>query len=96
MNTGIKTMIKFLMSVAVVALAGCASQLTQAYRPADMTNFLANCNQAKSQIDFLTQKINEYNEYHKTVPPTLEDRRYYSKLKNNLWSLRSTCPAKFL
>lgn len=89
-------MIKFLMSCAVVALVGCASQPNQAYYPANMTTFVANCGQAKNQIDFLTQKINEYLEYHKTVPPTLEDRRYYGKLKNNLWSLRSTCPAKFL
>lgn len=89
-------MFKTLIIVSAIALAGCAGQPMPAYRPADMTNFIASCQQAKSQIDFLTQKINEYDEYHKTVPPTLEDRRYYSKLKNNLWSLRSTCPAKFL
>lgn len=89
-------MIKILIPIVAVTLIGCASQPQQKYYPADMTNFVGNCNRAKSQIDFLTQKINEYNEYHKNVPPTLEDRRYYGKLKNNLWALRSTCPAKFL
>ena len=88
-------MLKHLIIVSSVVLAGCASQPQQKYYPADMKNFVANCNQASSQIDFLTQRINEYNEYHTNNPPTLEDRRYYSKLKNNLWSLRSTCPQKF-
>jgi hypothetical protein len=82
--------------LTVIFIAGCASQSQKAYHPADMKNFVANCNQAKSQMDFLSQKINEYNDYHRTNPPTLEDRRYYGKLKNNLWSLRSTCPQKFL
>lgn len=88
-------MIKFLIPVVAVSLIGCASQPQQKYYPADMTNFIASCQQASTQIDFLQQKINEYNEYHKDNPPTLEDRRYYSKLKNNLWSLRSSCPQKF-
>ena len=82
--------------LTVIFITGCASQPEKAYHPADMKNFAANCNQAKSQIDFLSQKINQYNDYHRTNPPTLEDRRYYGKLKNNLWSLRSTCPQKFL
>ena len=82
--------------LTVLLLAGCASQPEKAYYPADMKNFVASCNQAKNQIDFLSQKINEYNDYHRSNPPTLEDRRYYGKLKNNLWSLRSTCPQKFL
>ena len=89
-------MIKYLIPSMVVALVGCAGKPQATYRPADMTTFVANCQQAKSQIDFLSQKINEYNEYHQSNPPTLEDRRYYGKLKNNLWSLRSTCPQKFL
>jgi len=81
--------------LTILLLAGCASQPEKAYHPADMKNFIASCNQANSQIDFLAQKISEYNEYHRDNPPTLEDRRYYGKLKNNLWSLRSTCPQKF-
>lgn len=82
--------------LAILLLAGCASQPEKTYHPADMKNFVADCQRAKSQIDFLSQKINEYNEYHRTNPSTLEERRYYSKLKNNLWSLRSSCPQKFL
>jgi len=86
-------MIKYLLPVVVVTLVGCASQPEQPYYPADMKNFIANCGQARSQVDFLTQKIDEYNQYHRTHPITLEDRRYYEKLKNNLWSLRSSCSA---
>lgn len=87
------------MIIGTIALVGCAGQPRQpypTYQPADMKNFVANCNHAKNQIDFLSQKIDEYNEYHKNQPITLEDRRYYGKLKNNLWSLRSTCSAKQL
>jgi uncharacterized lipoprotein YmbA len=89
-------MLKIVIVTVVVTLAGCASQAQSKYYPADMTNFIASCQQAKTQMDFLSQKINEYDEYHRTNPPTLEDRRYYSNLKNNLWSLRSSCPQKFL
>jgi hypothetical protein len=87
-------MIKQLVWLVGILLVGCATGTS--YHPADMTNFVASCQQAKSQIDFLTVKIDEYNQYHQNNPPTLEDRRYYSKLKNNLWSLRSTCSAKYL
>jgi outer membrane murein-binding lipoprotein Lpp len=90
-NTAINKMIKSLVLVAVVALVGCASRPEKTYYPADMKNFVANCGQAKTQVDFLSQKIDEYSEYHRTHPPTLEDRRYYGHLKNNLWSLRSSC-----
>jgi uncharacterized lipoprotein YmbA len=82
--------------LTILLLAGCASRPEKAYYPADMQNFVSNCSQAKIQMDFLSQKINEYNEYHQNNTPTLEDRRYYGKLKNNLWSLRSTCSQKFL
>jgi uncharacterized lipoprotein YmbA len=86
-------MFKRLVLVGIITLGGCASQPEKPYYPADMTNFVANCRMAKVQIDFLTQQIDEYNAYHLTHPITLEDRRYYGKLKNNLWSLRSSCSA---
>jgi uncharacterized lipoprotein YmbA len=89
-------MIKLLIVLVGIALVGCASQPEKPYYPADMKNFVASCSIAKSQVDFLTEKIDEYNEYHRTHPITLEDRRYYEKLKNNLWSLRSSCSAKQL
>ena len=95
-NSAINKMLKTLMIVGTVALVGCAGQPRQSYQPADMKNFVASCSQARNQIDFLSQQIDEYNEYHKNQPITLEDRRYYSQLKNNLWSLRSTCSAKYL
>jgi uncharacterized lipoprotein YmbA len=84
---------RVLLFLAVISMIGCASQPEKKYYPADMKNFVASCSQAKSQVDFLSQKINEYLEYHRTYPPTLEDRRYYEKLKNNIWSLRSSCSA---
>jgi len=95
-NIAINKTVKYLLPGITVAIVGCAGQQRQAYRPADMTNFVANCPEAHRQIDFLNKKIDEYNQYHQNNPPTLEDRRYYSKLKNNLWSLRSTCSAKYL
>ena len=82
--------------LAIISIVGCASQPEKSYYPADMKTFIADCSRAKSQIDFLTQKIDEYSAYHQNYLPTLEDRRYYEKLKNNLWSLRSSCPQKFL
>ena len=84
-------MINYLFLAMVVVLSGCASQPEKPYYPADMTNFVANCGMAKTQVDFLSQQIDAYNEYHLTHPITLEDRRYYGKLKNNIWSLRSSC-----
>lgn len=89
-------MLKQLVIVGTVLLVGCASQPTPTYQKADMTNFIANCRVAKTQIDFLQKQIDAYVAYHQKVPPTLEDQRYYGKLKNNIWSLRSTCPAKYL
>lgn len=88
-------MLKQLIILCTVALVGCASQPVPTYQRADMTNFVANCRVAKIQIDSLQKEIDAYLAYHRTVTPTLEDRRYYSKLKNNIWSLRS-CPQKYL
>lgn len=89
-------MLKQLVIIGTVLLVGCASQPAPTYQRADMTNFIANCRVAKIQIDSLQKQIDAYNAYHQTVPPTLDDRRYYGKLKNNLWSLRSTCDPKYL
>ena len=90
-------MLKILILTGAVALVGCASnQPEKSYYPPDMKNFVANCNQARSQIDYLTQEINNYNEYYKDRPTTLEDRRTYGRIKNALWSLRSSCSAKQL
>jgi hypothetical protein len=87
-------MLKHLIVFGTVVLVGCASQPERKYSPPDMTNFIASCTQARSQIDYLTQEINNYNEYYKDRPTTLESRRTYGRMKNALWSLRSSCSAK--
>lgn len=89
-------MIKYLVPTVIIALVGCVSQTEKPYYPADMTNFVANCRQAKSQIDSLQREIDAYLAYHRTVPVTLEDQRYFGRLKNNIWSLRSTCDPRYL
>ena len=89
-------MLKHLIIFSTVALVGCASQPERKYYPPDMKNFIASCAQARTQIDYLTKEINDYNEYYKDRPTTLEDRRTYGLMKNALWSLRSSCSAKQL
>jgi len=89
-------MLKILILTGVVSLVGCASHPEKKYYPPDMTNFVASCKQARTQIDYLTKEINDYNEYYKDRPTTLEDRRTYGRMKNALWSLRSSCSAKQL
>jgi uncharacterized lipoprotein YmbA len=89
-------MIKKIIIIGAVILTGCTTQPKQTYYPADMTNFIANCRQAHAQIDFLQREIDAYLAYHQTVPVTLEDQRYFGRLKNNIWSLRSTCNARYL
>ena len=89
-------MIKFLLFVTVTTLVGCAGQSQQTYQPADMRNFVMDCRLAHYQIDFLSNQIAAYQTYHATHPVTLEDQRYYGKLKNNIWALRSTCDARYL
>ena len=89
-------MLKHLVMIGAVILAGCASQPAPTYQRADMTNFVPNCKIAKIQIDFLQKQIDEYLVYWRTQTVTLDDQRYFGKLKNNLWSLRSTCSAKYL
>jgi hypothetical protein len=87
-------MLKHLIIFSTVAFVGCASQPERKYYPPDMTNFIASCAQARAQIDYLTREINNYNEYYKDRPTTLEDRGTYGRMKNTLWSLRSSCSAK--
>jgi hypothetical protein len=89
-------MIKYLAPAIVIALVGCASQPEKLYQPADMKNFAASCSNAHNQLDYLNLKVDEYHEYHKTHPITLEDRRYYGLLKNKIWGLRATCDARSL
>ena len=89
---------KGLTVLTLIALAGCASQQGASYHSADMTNFQPDCKVARGQIDYLNGLINEYLVYANKDPKslTLEDRRYYGKLKKCIWSLRSSCSAKYL
>jgi len=89
-------MIKTLVLVGVIALSGCATR-TPPPKPEVplpyhvMDNFKADCLHGETQRKFLEDKIEEYEFYHKDRPYTDVDRRYYIKLKNALWGLRSAC-----
>lgn len=74
-------------------LVGCATQTPQTFDRSDMAGFKLDCGQAKSQVAYLQTRIDAYNVYFQSRPTTLEDRRYYGKLKNSIWSLRSSCSA---
>jgi hypothetical protein len=84
---------KKLFFVCVIVLSGCATQAPQAFDRSDMVGFNPECGQAKSQVVYLQTRIDAYNAHFQSRPTTLEDRRYYSKLKNSVWSLRSSCSA---
>lgn len=98
----INKMVKYLLSAVAIALVGCASQPEQPYQPTDLTNFVAACQYsngkpaAHDKINYLNRLVDEYLEYHKTHPITIEDRRYYGRLKNYIWSMRSTCATQYL
>jgi hypothetical protein len=84
---------KKLFFVCVIVLSGCATQAPQTFDRSDMVGFNPECGQAKSQVVYLQTRIDAYNAHFQSRPTTLEDRRYYSKLKNSIWSLRSSCSA---
>jgi hypothetical protein len=86
-------MLKCLIILGAMALVGCASQPEKTYHPPNMTNFVVSCAQARTQLEYLTQEINDYNEYYKNRSTTVEDRRTYGRMKNAIWSLRSSCSA---
>jgi hypothetical protein len=85
--------LKKLLILAII-LTGCASQhVQQSFDRNDMIGFTPDCGRPQQQVDYLQSRIDAYREYFKDRPPTLEDQRYMSTLKNNLWSLRSSCSA---
>ena len=88
-------MIKALVLVGVITLSGCATRTPPvASLPYyTMDNFKANCSLSETQRKFLEDRITEYELYHQTRPYTEQDQRYYIKLKNSLWGLRSACGA---
>jgi len=76
-----------------ISIVGCASQ-SSPYD--DIRNATANCVTARSQIDYMTTQIKLYQDAHKGLTQTDEDRKYIGKAKNIIWSLRSTCPENYL
>lgn len=76
-----------------IILAGCATQPPVTFDRSDMVGWKNDCGQAQQQVDYLQNRVNAYREYYKDHPITIEDQRYMGKLKNNLWSLRSSCSA---
>ena len=92
MSIVISNVVEKFVLLGAVALVGCATQpAADSYRPADIHSFKANCAIAQIQIDSLNRNIADYLEHFRTRKPTLEDQRYFGRLKNNIWSLRSSC-----
>lgn len=72
-------------------LVGCATKPAATFTRTDLDGWQNDCGQAQRQVDYLQNRLIVYREYFKDHPVTQEDRRYLGKLKNNLWSLRSSC-----
>jgi hypothetical protein len=87
---------KKLICILVLPLVGCASQSMLPKSYDDIRNATANCVTARSQIDYMTTQIKLYQDAHRGLAQTDEDRKYIGKAKNIIWSLRSTCPANYL
>ena len=80
--------------ILAIILTGCASQhVQQSFDRNDMVGFKTDCGRAQQQVDYMQVRVNAFLEYFQSRTPTLEDRRYYSTLKNNIWSLRASCSA---
>ena len=85
-----------LFFVAVMLLVGCASQPTKSgYDISDFDNLRPDCGQAQSQAVYLKSRIDEFHDYFGSRRDQLTQpyRQYYTRLKNNLWSLRASCSA---
>jgi hypothetical protein len=76
-----------------VILTGGATRPPTTFDRSDMVGWTNDCGRAQQQVDYLQNRVNAYREYYKDHPITIEDQRYMGKLKNNLWSLRSSCSA---
>ena len=70
---------KYLLIVLI--LTGCAGPRL------DMTTFQADCRWAQYQMTLLETSLSDYQRQG------MNDYDYYQQLKNNIWSLRSTCRA---
>ena len=86
-------MIKQLLIISSIALVGCATRPATSFDRGDMVGWKNDCGRAQQQTEYLQARVNAYREYFKDHPITIEDQRYMGTLKNNLWSLRSSCSA---
>jgi predicted P-loop ATPase/GTPase len=78
----------------MMALVGCASQPARVgYDISDYDTFRKDCGRAQAQAAYLKSRIDEFHSYFRAHPAQLTQpyRQYYTRLKNNLWSLRSSC-----
>jgi hypothetical protein len=83
---------KLTKAIAVgLILTGCATKPPATVDRADMVSWKNDCGRAQQQVEYLQSKIDAYREYYKDHPITIDDRRYMGQLKNNIWSLRSSC-----
>jgi hypothetical protein len=85
--------VKYLFPAIAIVLVGCATRPAATFDRGDMVGWQNDCGRARQQVEYLQNRVNAYREYFKDHPITIEDQRYMGKLKNNLWSLRSSCSA---
>jgi hypothetical protein len=90
-SIAINNLIKF--AIVSTVLVGCATRPAQPFTFTDLDNWQNDCGQAKRQSEYLQQRLDSYREYFKDHPITAQSQKYVGKLKNNLWSLRSSCSA---
>jgi hypothetical protein len=90
-NIAISNLIK--LGIVSIVLVGCATRPAQPFTLTDLDNWQNDCGQAKRQSEYLQQRLDSYREYYKDHPITPQSQKYLGKLKNNLWSLRSSCSA---
>jgi hypothetical protein len=82
--------------VITLLISGCASQpIKPGYDISDFDNLKPDCGQAQAQVAYLKSRIDEFHAYFGANPGQLTQpyRQYYTRLKNNLWSLRASCSA---
>jgi hypothetical protein len=85
-----------ILTVCALTLIGCASQPIQSgYDISNYDTLRTDCGDARAQATYLKGRIDEFHVYFRANPGQLTQpyRQYYTRLKNNLWSLRSSCAA---
>ena len=85
---------KKLIVVISVVMVGCATQPPPKTEP--MVSSTPNCVTARTQIPYLEQQIAVYQTSRQGLKPTDEDRKYIGRIKNIIWSLRSTCSENYI